>query len=118
MLTPDQIELLDHGIRELVIWLNAEGFETSDSGDGATKGDAGWPVPNVAIKSRPAEMLADAHILMMKLAGRGVVVKPCNLDDEPFIQATYDPAEESVIIVLGNVNDAVFRGDRKKWNVT
>ena len=58
-MTPEELAGLDAGIRDLVIELNALGYETTDSGDG-TKADTmecAVDFPMVAIKSTREDVL-------------------------------------------------------------
>lgn len=88
---------LDPGIRWVVIWLNKIGFETTDSGDGRTKppGPDVLPYAHVAIKSSPTSLLSDADHLRRRIddARPGGSVMPS-------IQATYDPADQSAVILV------------------
>lgn len=117
-LTPDQIGMLDPGVRELIVWLRSEGFETVDSGDGITKTDmdCAWPSPNVAIEVKPSDMISEADRLRHLLIGKFIRPRQANMEDEPHIQATYDPVDKSAILILVNVTDAMLRGERDKWN--
>ena len=63
----EQTKTLDPGIRDVVLRLNAAGFVTTDSGDGASKPDDWYasgeaiPIPHVVISTDPERMIADAH---------------------------------------------------------
>lgn len=53
-LSPETVALLDPGIRDVVVMLRAHGFDTTDSGDGASKADAilsgdALPFPHVHV---------------------------------------------------------------------
>ena len=109
------IDKLAPGVKELVVWLNAQGFPTCDSGDGSNfKNDmaCGVPFPMVAINSDPRTLIADAGALYDALRARGVPFDleargyTCDPPEEanwPQIEATYDPADGHAIIMLINV---------------
>jgi len=86
---------LDPGIREIVRRLNRARFVTTDSGDGVSKPPAGrvLPFPHVAIASTRLRMIEDAGRVQAFLAGADLLkgVK---------VEATYDPADESVVIMV------------------
>lgn len=98
----DQIDLaaLDPGIRNVVAHLRAAGFDTTDSGDGRTKNLSDpevLPFAHVVIDSMPTDLLADAHDL------HNVATDACATVGFPSgfqIEATYDPADSSAIIML------------------
>jgi hypothetical protein len=113
---PDEvIDGLSPGIRELVIWLNAMGFETSDSGDGSNAAagmECALEMPMVAIPVPSAKLISESIRLKERLEARGVdftkaVKVDCDEGTEgvawPIIQATYDPVDESSLIVLMNM---------------
>lgn len=106
---------LSPGIRDLVVWLNEQGFRTTDSGDGSNH-DAGMgcavDFPMVAILVEPASaLIAESDRLGRLLGERGIDFEPpecdcCDPPDEitwPTIQGTYDPHNGTAIIVLSNV---------------
>lgn len=99
---------IDPGVRRLVRWLNGLGYETTDSGDGVSKGDTmecAFDVPNVAIRSCRATLLSDADSLRHDLLSVGGLPHPDPGDGKRAIQASYDPADESCIILLLGVSD-------------
>lgn len=107
-------ESLDPGIRETVRWLNARGFETTDSGDGVTKFAAGYStdeafdVPHVFIHCNPHDIWVQSTRLLRELTEAGFCVEPVG-HSAIYIQATYDPADDSALIALFGVSDAGFR---------
>lgn len=108
-------EALDPGIRETVRWLNAEGFETSDSGDGHSKRDmeCAQPFPHVAVPIMPELLVKGADLLRELLASRGITLSAIG-GENPCIQASYDPAAGgSAFIVLMNVDDSLLRGAKR-----
>jgi hypothetical protein len=124
---------LDPGIRETVRWLRGLGYETTDSGDGQHKRPSDcycpdgvpppsfqpcdccqaadvyecWlPYPNVAIVVEPPDDGVQwARVLGVQLVKRGVsVTDPFG----PSIQFTYNPADDTGIIMLTGVDDALL----------
>jgi hypothetical protein len=114
---------LDPGIRLLVCWLRARGFETTDSGDGISKDkgpalgtcsncDAAFhdcpnctpaevlSVPHVHMMSTPETLIADAQRLHADLRAAGIEYGPGT------IAATFDPNDGSAVLSLWGVDDA------------
>jgi hypothetical protein len=104
---------LDPGIRRLVLWLRALGFETTDSGDGVSKSDllalasvAGIPASEVAddgplsvphvhmVVRRDDRLHEEARRLWNALDNLGVRRAP------GMIHATYDPEDGSAVLSL------------------
>jgi hypothetical protein len=105
---------LDPGIRHTVAFLNANGFTTSDSGDGVSKPAAGddeaLNMAHVYISvDHPSNMITEARRLRDLLASVGVNIGPQGPDGAA-IQATYDPGDDSAIIALYGVDDAALVG--------
>ena len=102
------------GIRRTVAWLQGQGFETTDSGDGhSNEGmECALPFPNVTMVCPPEKMAVESDRLMVLLAGRGVMVEPCSPEEPgpPQIQASYDPANGVAAIVMVNVDDKLLFG--------
>jgi hypothetical protein len=92
---PDGLDLrkLDPGVRSIVSFIRAWGFETTDSGDGVSKppGPDVLPFPHVVIRSTPGRLVDDARRLRKFLC-------PYNAPEQ--IEATYDPADESAVILV------------------
>jgi hypothetical protein len=66
---------LDPGVRDLVIALNATGWETADSGDGISKpkGERAFDFPHVVVRPRERDSLIwDADLLKHWLDRRGL----------------------------------------------
>jgi len=105
---------LDPGIRKTVRWLNELGFETTDSGDGITKLEAGWPedeliaCPHVVIKVPPQMLVRAARNLKTHLEYAGFCVEPTGYSNIS-IQASYDPTDDSAIIVLLGISDKAWK---------
>lgn len=108
------IDGLSPGIKTLVLWLNTNGFQTIDSGDGSNAA-AGMgcaiATPMVAILTCNDHMAQEADRLMTMLETRGVdfTAPPQDCADPehevtwPSIQASYDPGDGNAVIVLLNV---------------
>lgn len=102
---------LDPGVRETVRRLNDWGFETTDSGDGITKIEAGQSTdevldrPHVFIRCKPQELCLMADRLMRELTRAGFCVEPCHTSSI-WIECTYDPADGVAMIMLFGVIDA------------
>lgn len=94
-------DALDPGIRETVRMLRSWGFNTTDSGDGITKGEDGLSHPHVFIVCDPPEMLAQADSLSYRLTSLGIAVG--QVGEDISIQATYDPITGTAIIMLCGV---------------
>ncbi len=116
VLSKDVIEKLSPGIRHLVVWLNAMGFRTTDSGDGSNaKEGMGCAVdyPMVAVEVEPKSLVHEADRLRQLLLERGVDFTKGQLDRStgadaicwPMIQGSYDPADGTAFLVLMNVAD-------------
>lgn len=104
---PDQETILadlDPGIRDVVQLLWAHGFTTTDSGDGVTKymlygDDEALTAPHVAITTNPDRLFDDAERLRDALVAEGITLRPGQ------IQASYDPVDDSCVLLLLDVND-------------
>lgn len=119
-LTKEAVGNIDPGVRGLVQWLIKARFHTTDSGDGVTKldkygGDMGGEILDVPhvfmVIDNHGAALAEADRLKAKLTRFGVTVAP------GMISVSYDPADESCILSLYNVNDktmAAAHAARKK----
>jgi hypothetical protein len=104
-------------MRHLVAWLNDNGFQTTDSGDGVTNVEAGMEgaasFPHVWIAVSPENLVSEAQRLRHLLVDLGVPVSAMGADPTvPCIQASYDPcAVEGASAVLGlmGLSDATFQ---------
>lgn len=100
------------GIQQTVAWLQGQGFQTTDSGDGhSNEGmECALPFPNVTMVCSPAEMAVESDRLLGLLRDRGVVVEPGSPEEPgpPRIQASYDPANGVAVIMLVNVDDKLL----------
>lgn len=122
---------LDPGIQLLVLLLRAQGFETTDSGDGVSKFEGlgageedGFPgscaeaAPNVYMEVDPARMVEEAHRLHDLLLKR---LRPGIFDemivgpglDQPYprvlLEVSYSPLDQSALLALHGVADADLR---------
>src|SRR4051812_32629096 len=85
---------LNPGIARLVNALRAAGFDTRDSGDGATRHfecDPGFPYVHIVVAD-PRVLVDEADRLAAWLTARGVTLQP--LDEEgaaPTLEAHYAP---------------------------
>ena len=104
------IKNLPPKVRDLVVWLNEQGFQTTDSGDGSNfeNGMEGaLPVPMIVIKTTIIDLIIKASDLHATLSGIGVDFSdPLN---GPKIEATYDPEDESALIILYNVTSDMVK---------
>lgn len=96
---------LDPGIRETVRWLRSLEFETTDSGDGVTKGADGWETPHVYMQTDSRHLLSDAHRLLFILNESRIEVAEVG-SAAVQIQATYDPANMSAWLAVLGLDDA------------
>ncbi len=101
MISPDA---LTPGVRRLVAWCNANGFETTDSGDGATNVTAGMECaldfPHVIITCRPEQLVARSQSLKSYLGRVGVNMAPVS------IEAVYSPVDGHAHILLHGLDDS------------
>ncbi len=111
---------LDPGIRELVRWLNDNGFETTDSGDGKSKFKVEDPpccavsFPNVAIRVDVENLIAETDRLFGLLKDKGCAPVPAKEEEvagEVNLQSFYDPSLEGpreAYIILTGLDDEQF----------
>ncbi len=105
---------LDPGVRETVRRLNEWHFDTTDSGDGVSKLAQGYDpsemldVPHVFIRCHACDLVAEAERLMFLLRTAGICVEPVG-HSSIFIQANFDPANETANIQLIGVSDGSWR---------
>lgn len=95
---------LDPGIRRTVTWLRSLGFETTDSGDGASKvGEM-----ECAVDFPHVHMLGTTFGGLIDTAKR--LREACRSANLPIesgtIQATYDPFDGSAVVSLYGIDDA------------
>ena len=123
---------LDKGIRDTVMWLRENGFDTTDSGDGVSKATEQpdmtfvMEYPHVAMKVEPSRMYAEADRLWDLLTDTGIdVFATTEVDGQEMpvvsVEATYFPASQSALILLTGVNDKMLweaKGMAKALKVT
>lgn len=113
-LPDEEVAKLDPGIRKVVMWMRGHGFETTDSGDGITKLDAGdfeaLDEPHVFVKVEFDEMVAESKRLLGLLRELGLEVGPGD------VQASYDPVDESSVLMLVGIDDEEMFGAKGKAN--
>lgn len=118
---------LDPGIRRLVRFLNDNGFETCDSGDGRSKfGSDGKPlpewqsdddrfewvmdVPHVVVSCEPANLVTEVDRLVALLLSCDIKVESMSLDgDTVSVQGSYEPVTGCYIMVMG-ADDSMIVG--------
>jgi hypothetical protein len=104
---------INPGIAQTVAWLNANGFRTTDSGDGETHmAECDRPYPYVVIiLDSPLDIVPEVDRLALLLADLGVVVGP--LDETgggPYIQGMYAHSAGPALIDMMNISDkTLFR---------
>jgi len=98
---------LNPGIRETVAFLRSKGFHTTDSGDGVTHDfECDQAYPYVYMRSLPDLLRADAEELLGVLRGEGVEVGQITDDSLGVsIQATYDPVDQTAVLMLTGLDD-------------
>jgi hypothetical protein len=102
---------MNPGIVKLVALLQANGFSTTDSGDGETHEfecdrDYGY----VVITVEPTKMVEESDRLCAVLAQYGITVVEISEQEAPCIQASYDPVTKSAFIDLMYVHDKLLNG--------
>jgi hypothetical protein len=132
-------ELLDPGIRDVVRFLIARGFHTTDSGDGESKRADGWdestgliPYPHVYMDVSPVSIVVACEHLIGCLRGVGInvvsqteawseVIEKHGNDisgndvrPKPYIEATYDPLGESAVIGLFHVTSDMIQEEMQR----
>lgn len=111
-LSQDVIDALDPGIRQVVLLLRSWGFKTTDSGDGVTKVgimECAMPIPHVVIPATRCTMHDVADRLYGKLGDLGCEVDLVDLVlPNVKIEATYDPADESAIVIVYGLDDELL----------
>lgn len=100
---------LNPGITRTVAWLREHGFNTQDSGDGATHDfECDQPIPYVHMMVKdPILLVGTVRKLERLLAERGVSLQPMNeAGTAPAIEASWNPRDGFAIVTLWNVADA------------
>jgi hypothetical protein len=103
------------GVRGLVAALRADGFNTTDSGDGATHDHpCDRPYPYVAIRVDPPAMHAETVRLVAWLRARGVALVSITealateMPSGPCAQLSFDPVDGVALIDVIGVVDAML----------
>ncbi len=122
-------DMMNPGIKETVRLLRERGFDTVDSGDGATHHcECDIPVPYVHMKVSPDEMRAEADRLKDIVEARaGLTIWSRELPDPdpdaepgetytPSIQASYSPLDGVGVISMFGVADADLFAPRVDLN--
>lgn len=108
-MTDDELDydVLDPGICDVVRLLRSHAFDTSDSGDGVTKINmpCALSMPHVFIPVDPTQMISATLRLHRVVTAAGVTVSP-NGQGNVYIEASYDPADDSALIMLYGLDDA------------
>lgn len=95
-LSDAEVECLDPGIREIVVQLRADGFETTDSGDGVSKpaDERVFEYPHVYAVTNHVRLLDEAH-RMQALLG-----------DEWMVEAVYMPRSGTALLAASKCDPA------------
>lgn len=115
-LAPEQIETLNPGVRKLVPFLRAHGFDTFDSGDGVTHecGDMDLPWPYVHISVAPEKIASEARRLLALARSQGWPIREQTPDGPSTVEAQHFPlakaSEHVAILSLYHVTDADLAG--------
>lgn len=94
-------EPLNPGIADLVRYLQAQGFDTTDSGDGVTNiGMEGMlPFRHVVVPCGAGMLIRRAADLAQAARRYGLDVKPQG-EGGWYVQAMYDPVNDSGVLML------------------
>ncbi len=118
-------EDLDPGIREVVMFLRSEAYDTTDSGDGRTKfangpDDCARTEPHVTIRVDPDFLIWGCDQVRISLMREGAEVVPLGPDEpamgEAVIEGVYLPASNVALIEVTHFDDAdlAFARARKR----
>ena len=119
---------LDPGITDVVRLLFLSGFRTTDSGDGIYKlggpqEDTMLKVPHVVVSTAVTELIVMSHALMSLLEEQGIRMGPdqetveelagpqaegTEFGDGVTIEASYDPATRSALILLTGLDNTML----------
>ena len=97
---PDYTKM-NPGIRNAVRWLRDKGFDTFNSGDGATHDCCDRDRPFVAIFCTPRELSVKADLLYAQLR----LELGCDIffDNDLYLQAIYDPEDGFAVLDVDGV---------------
>lgn len=107
-MTDDLPDDINPGIRKTVEWLREQGFDTCDSGDGATHmAECDRDHPYVVMTVEPSRLIEETHRLRAALETLGLEVVNMGPDpnDGVSIQASYDPVTAIGCIDLMGLRD-------------
>ncbi len=108
MIDAETLESISPGVRKLVVWLNDQGFKTTDSGDGTNYKEGmscALPFPMVAIECADAySAIGQATKLHLLVSEMGV----CFGEGDPpkSLDMSWSPVDAASVIVLTNITDA------------
>jgi len=116
-MTPEDIEGLDPGVRQLVVRLNEAGFETCDSGDGYTKfldprnhTEFVLKYPHVFIRVHRADLFATVDRVEAYLRTQGVVFDRTSLSEgQPSVVGHVEPNDLWCFVEVANVTDDILK---------
>lgn len=96
---------LNPGIINTVKWLNENGFQTVDSGDGETHDfECDLDCAYVHISVSPENLVSETNRLYYLLSDNGVSLSEMDEDNiNPTIQSSYNPLDGKAFISLFNV---------------
>jgi hypothetical protein len=101
---------LNPGIVKLVTLLYQNGFYTCDSGDGKTHDyECDRDHAYVSMTVDPDRLVEETRRLQRVLRDHGVELFPQSPEDRPFVQASFDPANEFAVIDLCFVDDTMIK---------
>ena len=94
MMTEQQIANLDPGISTLVRLLQANGFKTTDSGDGKSKppDERAIEFPHVFCVSTKDGLVKDCDLVLALLKQQGI--------DDFTVEGNYNPEDETPVIMI------------------
>ena len=106
------LEEVAPGVRTTVSWLISNGFDTVDSNDGSCPNSENHICENplVVIQVEAKDLITETQRLYDLLVQRRIRIEPQIGDDEGrvAIQASFDPADGSSMILLIGLNDTIF----------
>ncbi len=110
-MTNESKDMINPGVRNLVAALQADGWLTTDSGDGKTHDypcdrDEAYVIIQVL---DTGALDSEAKRLVKWLECRGVQCFAINDENKPSIQASYDPVDNTAFLDLRHVVDDMLR---------
>lgn len=106
-------------VKDLVVWLNRNGFQTCGSGDGSNYmagKECALEQPMIAMQVSPLKLAEETMRLYLMLREQGVSFDEPDLPGTdavvwPYLQASYNPHDGVGLIVLFNVTSDMVRMD-------